>query len=106
MNTPMNIVAALVACGGGYLAYDALAYPANAAGPFEKVDAFYYPDKNNLSKAVAGHGFATVEQCRAFVHAQANAHNDQMTRRGDYECGIGKMQDLGDGLTMYRLTVR
>lgn len=73
--------------------------------PWESVDAFYYPDRLDLSihreyRAVGG-----LNECRAWVAAIARAMEDPRLARGDYECGIGFIRNVGD-LKMYRVTAR
>jgi len=77
----------------------------NDAAPWEAVDAFYYPDRNDLTQHVAMRGFDTVDKCRDWVGAAAANNRDAGLLRGDYECAVGKMDDLG-GLSVYRLTIR
>jgi hypothetical protein len=74
--------------------------------PWEKVDAFYYPDRHNLSVHRGAYNVDGIAGCRSWVTAAAAANFDPRISCGDYECAIGKLQSLGDGLTVYRLTVR
>lgn len=73
--------------------------------PWETVDAFFYPDKANLSVHTAISGFKNLDDCRSWAKDQASAIGDGTMKRSDYECGIGKLQSFGE-LTMYRLTAR
>jgi hypothetical protein len=74
--------------------------------PWEAVDAFYYPDRHNLSVHRSANKVDGIAGCRSWVIAAAAANADPRMSRGDFECAIGKLQSLGDGLTVYRLTVR
>jgi hypothetical protein len=76
------------------------------AAPWESVDAFYYPDRNDLERDVRQFGLEDVGACRRWVYAQASAHEDPGITRGDYECGVGYLESLGYGLRVYRATVR
>lgn len=73
--------------------------------PWEAVDAFYYPDRQNLSVHREARGVGGVDGCRSWARAMAETHADPGVRRGDYECGVGKLREWGD-LTVYRITVR
>ena len=76
------------------------------AAPWETVDAFYYPDRQNLSVDVRRLGIATVSECRAWVAAQAASRNDPGIQRGSYECGVGFQYLFAGNLRVYRRTVR
>lgn len=78
---------------------------AGSPAPWEKVDAFYYPNRHNLSVHRTALNVGSLDGCRSWVQAMAEANADPGVRRGDYECGVGKLQEIGD-LTMYRITVR
>ena len=73
--------------------------------PWEDVDAVYYPDRGNLLVEVSAPHVGTVEACRAWVYDRAAANSDPTLTRGDYECGIGFLRNMGS-LRVYRLTVR
>ena len=75
------------------------------AAPWEKVDAFFYPNRSNLTIHKAKRDLRTVDECRNWVKSQASEIGDLMMAQSDYECGVGKLQDFGD-IAMYRLTVR
>ena len=77
----------------------------NEAAPWETVDAFYYPDRNDLSRDQRAYGLESVDACRAWVNGVAHSHNDIGIRRGSYECAVGYLEDFGD-LRVYRTTVR
>lgn len=77
----------------------------NDAAPWEKVDAFYYPDKADLTDFKAVRDLGSVQECRDSVLAMAAANGDPGLIRGDYECGVGKIKDFG-GVGMYRVTTR
>ena len=77
----------------------------NDAAPWEKVDAFYYPNKADLTDFIAVRDLESVQECRDSVLAMAAAIGDPGLTRGDYECGIGRIKDFG-GMGMYRVTTR
>lgn len=79
-------------------------WPSDAA-PWEKVDAFYYPDRTDLSRHTLMPGLSKADDCRMWVRQEAAFLNDPGMVRGDYECGIGKISNEYD-LAVYRLTVR
>ncbi|GGY41801.1 hypothetical protein GCM10007148_08020 [Parvularcula lutaonensis] len=77
-------------------------------GAYEKrVDAFYYPDANDLTQLVRALDIGTVEACRDWASAQAASSGDPYMQRSTYECGIDprKDQDMLP-LTIYRETVQ
>ncbi|QKK31869.1 hypothetical protein FE844_020795 [Rhizobium indicum] len=82
-----------------------LIYKSDAA-PWETVDAFYYPDRSNLLVFATKGGLRDVDECRAAVRGLAYAASDPGLSRGDYECGVGKLDGDYYGLSVYRLTVR
>ena len=75
------------------------------AAPWETVDAFYYPNRNNLSKYQKVSGLGSVESCRTAVYSMASNYGDVSLIRGDYECGIEVVGNLG-GIDIYRTTTR
>jgi len=77
----------------------------DTAAPWEEVDAFYYPDKSNLSIVHSSKGLESVDECRRWVSNAANENNDPNLERGDYECGVGFLEYFGE-LRVYRKTVR
>ncbi len=77
----------------------------NDAAPWEKVDAFYYPDKADLTNYEAARDLGSVQECRDSVGAMASANGDPGLTRGDYECGIERLEDFG-GVGVYRVTTR
>lgn len=79
-------------------------YKENAA-PWETVDAFYYPDRSNLTIWRTGKKMPNVQTCRDWVYAMAATYSDPALRRGDYECALGEARNLG-GISVYRATVR
>ena len=77
----------------------------DTAAPWEKVDAFFYPNRSDLSVHIAKRDLRSVDECRNWVKSQAIAIGDLDMSRSDYECGVEKIQDFGD-MAMYRLTLR
>lgn len=75
------------------------------AGCSQQVDAYYYPDAENLSVFQVMRDVGSVENCRDWVRQRAWENNDPDLARGDYECGIGPSGSLG-GATVYEETVR
>lgn len=71
----------------------------------DQVDAFYYPDANNLLVHQEFLDVGSVERCREVVYAAAAINEDPNLERGDYECGIGPQSKFGD-LTVYKETTR
>ncbi len=62
-----------------------------------QVDAFYYPNKNDLSVHEAFLDVGSVEACREIARGAAANNGDPNLERGDYECGVGPTaQDFGD----------
>jgi len=73
--------------------------------PWGAVDAYYYPNRHDLTVHESRMGLDRLEQCRTWVEMRARAKGDANISIGDYECGIGKIDDFY-GLTVYRKTVR
>ena len=78
------------------------------------VDAFYYPDKHNLSDVIRFDNVGSLEACRDAVMSAAMGKGDRVQgyrdapialARGDYECGVNFKRYLGD-LRVYEETVR
>jgi hypothetical protein len=74
------------------------------ATPWETVDAFYYPDRNNLTLYRKMVGLKSVDECRVWVRWSSASNGDDGLDRGDYECGIGILKNLGT-YSVYRNTV-
>lgn len=74
------------------------------AAPWERVDAFYYPDRSNLERYEFQTDVGGVEECRDWVHFKATGNGDPGLTRGDYECGVGEPKDWY-GIRVYRTTV-
>ena len=81
-----------------------LLWPTSPA-PWERVDAFYYPDKMDFAKLQTKRGFKTVPECKAWIKAQAAANNDPEMRQGKYKCAIGFMGNEF-GKKVYRVLVK
>lgn len=77
----------------------------NSAAPWELVDAYYYPDRNDLTNERSAFSFESLEDCRDWVFSQARNYNDSQLIRGDYECGVGFLENFGQS-RVYRITVR
>lgn len=75
------------------------------AAPWETVDAFYYADLEDLSDFTMSVGFDSVQACRDWVYSAAAANGDAALERGDYECGVQKI-DTYMGMSVYRATVK
>ena len=73
--------------------------------PWEEVDAFYYPNRDNLTIDMREYNVGSVENCRAWVYQQGAAKGDPHLTRGDYECGVGFVKYFGS-LKVYRITIR
>lgn len=75
--------------------------------PWEQVDAYYYPDRSDLTKHESARDIGSLENCRDWIFDAAARRGDPDMLRGDWECGIGPKtrSDFG-GLTVYRRTVR
>ena len=71
--------------------------------PWEEVDAFYYPDANNLSDWESQMDIGSIKACRDWVEDSAASMGDIGLQRGDYECGVGCKNR--DGFNVCRLTV-
>lgn len=76
--------------------------------PWEDVDAFFYPNKSDLSKFEMQPNVGSLESCRSWVSAKANFINDPKMQRSDYECGVGRNDEKSKqwGANVYRITPR
>lgn len=71
----------------------------------DQVDAYYYPNMENLAEYQRFLDVGSVQECGDGVFAAARDFGDPDLVFGDCECGIGsKGKRLGD-LTVYRETV-
>jgi len=71
--------------------------------PWEKVDAFYYPDASDLTECESQMDVGSVQACRDWVEDSATEKGDPNMERGDHECGVGCKSK--DGFNVCRLTV-
>ena len=77
----------------------------NEPAPWETVDAYFYPNRNNLDIVESNTGLSSIDECRDWVNRQASIRNDPNMTRSDYECGIEHIDDWG-GLKVYRTTTK
>jgi len=75
----------------------------DSAAPWETVDAFYYPNRSDLGDFLSQRGLGSLQECRDWVYSVAASRRDPNLTRGDYECGIGRVDDL-NGIAIYRLS--
>jgi hypothetical protein len=73
--------------------------------PWETVDAFYYPDRSDLSIYQSQRGLPSVQRCRDWVYRAAAINGDVALSRGDYECGVEVVGTFGS-ISVYRITTR
>ncbi len=74
------------------------------AAPWETVDAYFYPNRSDLTVHLERSGLASVTECRAWVQREAEKRQDAQMLRGDYECAVGRLQS-SYGMNVYRLTI-
>lgn len=72
----------------------------------DQVDAFYYPNKNDLTKHEFFPNVGSVDNCRTVVIQAAAKHNDPQMARGDYECGVGPTGENFGDIAVYKDTVK
>jgi len=70
-----------------------------------QVDAFYYPNSNDLTVHAEFIDVGSIENCRSVVYAEAANNGDPTMALGDYECGVGVSDKYGS-LRVYEKTVR
>lgn len=75
------------------------------AAPWETVDAFYYPNRNDLTQFQKMPGLNSVDECRSWVRSTASINGDSGIMRGDYECAIEVVYSFA-GISVYRTTTR
>jgi hypothetical protein len=71
-----------------------------------QVDAFFYPNRLDLTQHIEILDVGSVEDCRRVVYALAAENNDPGMIRGDYECGVNPRDETFGGLRVYEETVR
>jgi hypothetical protein len=71
-----------------------------------QVDAFYYPNRADLTQHVEVLDVGSVEECRRIVYQLALENNDPDMVRGDYECGVNPSNETFGGIRVYEETVR
>ena len=72
----------------------------------DQVDAYYYPNINDLTVHEVALDVGSVEGCREAIQRMAANYNDPALERGDYECGIGPKEAYGSGIMVYKETVK
>ena len=75
------------------------------AAPWERVDAYYYPNRNDRTVHRVSYDVGSIDDCRAWVRTEAARDGDPGMVRSAYECGVGEIERVG-GLTVYRITAK
>lgn len=88
---------------GHPLSFIANTFWSESNAPWEKVDAFYYPDASDLSVWESQVDVGSIQECRDWVENSASKNGDEDLRQGDYECGVGCKSD--NGFNICRLTI-
>lgn len=81
-----------------------LLWPEDAA-PWESVDVYYYPDARDPSRFESETGLESRDKCRDWAFAAAARNRDPDFEQGDYECGIGKVDEF-ESMTIYRIVAQ
>lgn len=71
-----------------------------------QVDAFYYPNKFDLTEVVEFLDVGDVQSCREIVFAAAYQRGDVGMVRGDYECGVNPTGSTFGSMKVYKETVK
>lgn len=71
----------------------------------EQVDAYFYPDRSDLTRSESFLDVGSVEACRDWAHSKAAQIGDPNMQRSTYECGLGP-QRRDVGFTVYRETAQ
>lgn len=74
------------------------------AGCSEQVDAYFYPNRGDLTRSESRIDVGSVEACRDWAYARAAQIGDPSMQRSTYECGLGP-RERGGSFTVYRETV-
>jgi len=74
----------------------------NSSAPWEKVDGYYYPDKNTTIGMEKKEAVGDSDDCKDWAELNAKAHQDKEFNRGKYQCGVGQVKNP-DGTLAYRL---
>lgn len=77
----------------------------DSVAPWESVDGFFYPNRNNLAEHIEQFGLADVSACQTWARNQAIELRDPDMLGSDYECGIGNAEDW-NGFKVSRATVK
>jgi len=72
--------------------------------PWETIDAFYYPNKRDLTVSTSS-SVASIAECRSWAHSFASGNGDPDMTRGTYQCGVGYLEKFGTS-NVYRLTLK
>jgi hypothetical protein len=59
----------------------------------KQIDAYYYPDRSDLSEWQIRPNVGSIEACRSWAYSIAAQNGDPGISRGDYECGIDPLKD-------------
>mgnify|MGYP006272438797 CR=1 FL=1 len=71
----------------------------------EQVDAYFYPDRSDLTRSESLKDVGSVEACRDWAYSKAARMGDTSMQRSTYECGLGpRRREMG--FTVYRETVQ
>ena len=70
----------------------------------QQVDAFYYPDRNDLTSHEFFPNVGSIDACRKVVYQAAARNNDPLMKAGDYECGINPTGRKFGDITIYETT--
>jgi hypothetical protein len=71
-----------------------------------QVDAFYYPNRSDLTEVIEFIDVGTIDECRRVVRAAASERGDPSLSRGDYECGVNPTGSNFGAMKVYEETVR
>lgn len=75
--------------------------------PWEHVDGYFYPDKNDKSKKEIVRKIGGLQECKEWGEAKSNSIGDPLQVRSTYECGVGEFLEEAKewGLDVHRLVI-
>ena len=72
--------------------------------PWEQVDAYYYPYRDQTQQSHSAFHFQSVKDCRDWIEGKALEYGDTNPGEGAWRCAIGEYDKMSEQQT-YRLTL-
>ncbi len=75
---------------------------ADSSAPWEKVDGFYYPAKDNHNQFERKLRMKSSKECKDWAIERATAHKDEKFAKSEFECKVG----MSDKTNKYRVVIK